>query len=125
MSERLMPRATFLALLALLPACAGRAPAAKAGIPGSATGVPRSGLEVIGAMRREHPSRALRSLSFTIRSTAYVRGPDSARVTISRGWISLPGRMRVDVVPASRRTGYVRNRQRICEQFGTVLRQLR
>ncbi len=113
MSECLIRRATRNGLLALLCACAGRAPAAKAGIPGNATAVPRSGLEVVGAMRRAHPSRTLRSLRFTVRTTEYRRGRDSVRVTGARGWAVLPGWQRVDVLPASRRSGYVRNRQRI------------
>lgn len=113
MSDRRITRLALAGVLAWASACMGRAPAAKAGIPGSATGVPRSGLEVVGAMRRAHPSRELRSLAFTLRTTEYRRGRDSIRVTTARGWAALPGRLRVEVLPPSRRTGYVRNRQRV------------
>lgn len=117
MSERHIRRATVTGLLALGTACAGRAPVAKAGIPGrapTAAAVPRSGLEVVGAMRRAHPSRELKSLTFSIRTTEYRAGTrDSVRVSGARAWAALPGRLRVDALPATRRSGYVRNRQRI------------
>jgi hypothetical protein len=112
MSDRFF-RATIAGLLALSSACAGRAPAAKAGIPGNTSRVPRSGLEVVGAMRRAHPSRDLKSLAFTIRTSEYRRASDSVRVTTSRGWASLPGRQRVELLPATRRSGTVRNWQRV------------
>src|SRR5258705_9401734 len=71
--------------------------------------VPRSGLDVIGFMRRSHPSRELRSLSFTMRTTLTVMD-SSIR---SRGFASLPGRLRVENLPLSTRTGWVRDRQKL------------
>lgn len=117
MSDGLKLRAVCAGLLTLVSACAGRAPVAAAGIPGlppTVAAVPRSGLEVVGAMRRAHPSRELRSLAFTIHTTEFrPAARDSVRVTRAQAWASLPGRLRVDVLPATRRSGYVRNRQRI------------
>jgi hypothetical protein len=62
-------------------------------------------------MRRAHPSRELRSLSFAIHTTEYRAG--STVALHSRAYAALPGRMRVDALPVSRRTGYVRNRQQL------------
>jgi hypothetical protein len=61
-------------------------------------------------MRRSHPSRELRSLAFTVRAIQYVN--DSAQLR-SRAYAALPGRMRVENLPRSTRTGYVRDRQRL------------
>lgn len=109
MSERPLARAAVLGLFALSASC-HRAPVAAAGIPARASGVPRNGLEVIGAMRHAHPSRALRSLSFSVNTTEY--GADSAH-SQARVYASLPGRHRVDFLPSSRRSGHVRVRHRI------------
>ncbi|HEU4993786.1 MAG TPA: hypothetical protein VFT29_03170 [Gemmatimonadaceae bacterium] len=71
--------------------------------------IPRSGLDVIGYMRRSHPARDLRSLSFTTRTTRTIK--DS---TIrARAYASLPGRIRVENYPVSSRTGWVRDRQKL------------
>ena len=78
--------------------------------PARAEIAPRNGLEVIGAMRREHPSRQLRSIAFTVVTS----DPDApARVTRARTLATLPGRFRTTTLPASRRTALVRNRQRV------------
>jgi hypothetical protein len=69
---------------------------------------PRNGLEVIGWMRREYPSRDLKSLAFSVR--AIQKSTDSTR---SRAYAALPGKMRVDNLPRSTRSGYVRDRQRL------------
>lgn len=95
----------------VLSAACHRGPVAPAGIPARASGVPRNGLEVIGAMRVAHPSRALRTLSYTVRVSEY--RPDSVRTSRSRVYASLPGRHRVEYLPTSRRSGYVRDRQRL------------
>ena len=71
---------------------------------------PRNGLEVIGWMRRSHPSRDLKSLSFTLSTTEFHH--DTEVVTRARAIFALPGRMRVVELPASRKTGYVRDRDR-------------
>ena len=100
--------------LAALAAC-GRGNSAVTG-PGAPAPVtlpkrgPRSGLEVIGWMRRAHPSRELKSLAFTVRATRYVADSTEMRL---RAYAALPGRMRVDNLPRSTRTGYVRDRQRL------------
>lgn len=71
---------------------------------------PRNGLEVIGAMRREHPSRQLRSLAFTVLKM----DPEApAKVVRARTLATLPGRYRTTTLPSSRRTGTVRNNQRV------------
>jgi hypothetical protein len=72
---------------------------------------PNTGLEVIGWMRRAHPSRALRSLTFDITTIEY-RGERQVERE-SRAYVSLPGRLRVDVLPTSTRAGYVRDRHRL------------
>lgn len=78
--------------------------------PARAEVSPRSGLEVIGAMRREHPSRAVRSLAFT----TVTSDPDApAKVTRARTLASLPGRFRTATLPASRKSGTIRNQQRV------------
>jgi outer membrane lipoprotein-sorting protein len=74
-------------------------------------GSPRSGLEVIGWMRYAHPSRQLRSLAFTLSTTEY--RDDSARVARARVYTALPGKMRLELLPATRRSGYIRNRHRL------------
>lgn len=70
---------------------------------------PRNGLEVIGWMRRTHPSRALKSLRFTM--TSEFRDPP--RATQSLGYAMLPGKLRVEMLPSSTRSGDVRDRQRL------------
>lgn len=67
-------------------------------------GSPRNGLEVIGWMRFEHPSRALRTLAFTVTS---VRGADTSTQS---GYALLPGRLRFDTPAESRPTTLVRVR---------------
>ena len=61
-------------------------------------------------MRRSHPSRELRRLAFTVRATQYLNDSTPMR---SRAYAALPGKMRVDNLPRSSRTGYVRDRQRL------------
>lgn len=78
--------------------------------PARAEIAPRNGLEVIGAMRRAHPSRALRSLSFTVVAAS----PDApTRVTRARTLATLPGRFRTTTLPTSRKTATIRNQQRV------------
>jgi outer membrane lipoprotein-sorting protein len=60
-------------------------------------------------MRYAHPSRRLRSLAFTVATTDY--RSDSTRLARSRVYAALPGRVRVELLPSSRRSGSVRNRQ--------------
>mgnify|MGYP003576200983 CR=1 FL=1 len=61
-------------------------------------------------MRRAHPSRALRSLAFTVMAF----DPDApARVTRARTVATLPGRFRTTTLPASRKNGTIRNQQRV------------
>ena len=62
-------------------------------------------------MRLAHPSRALRTLAFTVRVVEY--RTDSVRVSRSRVYASLPGRHRVEYLPTSRASGYVRDRHRL------------
>lgn len=62
-------------------------------------------------MRYAHPSRRLRSLAFTVETTEY--RSDSTRPVRSRVYAALPGKMRVELLPSSRRTGSVRDRQRL------------
>lgn len=102
-------RAALLVLACLSVACA-RAPRAPAGIPARPSAIPRNGLEVIGAMRRAHPSRELRSLALRVSITEM---RDTTLVQRSRMVASLPGLLRMEALPASRRTGYVRQRQHI------------
>lgn len=71
---------------------------------------PRNGLEVIGWMRRSHPSRELRRLAFTLRAIESVNDSTPVR---ARAYAALPGKMRVDNLPKSSRTGTVRDRQRL------------
>ena len=99
----------MFALVTLSVSCA-RVPRAPGGIPARPSGIPRNGLEVIGAMRNAHPSRELRSLALNVRITD-VR--DSMRVRRSRVYAVLPGRLRVETLPAQERSGYVRQRQHI------------
>jgi hypothetical protein len=61
-------------------------------------------------MRRAHPSRTLRSLAYTV----VTMDPDApARVTRARTLATLPGRFRTTTLPASRRSGTIRNQQRV------------
>lgn len=62
-------------------------------------------------MRYKHPSRALRSLAFTLNTTEYRE--DTNVVAQARVYAELPGKLRVEQLPASRRTGSVRDRQRL------------
>lgn len=101
----------LLALLALLAACGRGRAAAPPSLPARAFTPPRNGLEVVGAMRRAHPSRALRSLAFTVSTTEH--HADSLRVARSRAFVALPGRLRETRLPSSTRSGYVRNRQQL------------
>ena len=108
-------RVVTAGVLATLAACgSGRAPVATAGTAGVPArlpaGFPRNGLEVIGGIRWAHPSRELRSLSFTVTTTLYVA--DSATTARSRVYAALPGKLRVEQLPLNR-SGYVRNRQQL------------
>src|SRR5688500_6853363 len=102
-------RAALLGLASLTVACGG-APRAAAGIPARPSAVPRNRLEVIHPLRRAHPSRRLRSISLAVDIRD---GRDSSRLGRARMYAQLPGRMRVETLPASRQTGYVRERQRV------------
>jgi len=72
---------------------------------------PRSGLEVVGAMRRAHPSRALKSIAFDVATTEH-RGR-APRSVLARSVAALPGRYHVTTLPATRRSGVVRIEQRV------------
>ena len=99
-------RTVTLALALVAAAACHRVPRASAGIPGRASAVPRSGLEVIGAMRFAHPSRELRSLAF--RSTVRTFGSDTSEFA-ERAQLLLPGRFRFAREPESRGSGRVRD----------------
>jgi hypothetical protein len=108
MSRFTLSRVAGLAGLLVSAAACGRSlPVASAGIPGRPSGIPQSGLEVIGAMRRAHPSRELRSLAFSVTVIEYQS--DSTEVRRERAHALLPGRLRLEAVPVSRRSGIVRN----------------
>lgn len=110
MWSRGIPRGALLGLVTLSIVACSRVPPAPGGIPARPSAVPRNGLEVIGAMRLAHPSRALRSLSLDVR----VLDPgDSTRVQRSRVYASLPGKHRVERLPTSRKSAIVRDRQRV------------
>jgi hypothetical protein len=102
-------RGAALGLLTVLAACGRGGTAAPPSSPARAAVAPRNGLEVIGAMRRTYPSRALRSLAFSVRTVE----PGSDAQRRSRVIAALPGRLRVANLPSSTRTGTVRNRQRL------------
>jgi hypothetical protein len=95
----------------LLAGCSRGRPAPPSS-PARGPVTPRNGLEVIGAMRRAHPSRALKSLAFTLTTTEH-RGADSASPGRAQAHASLPGKFRVTRLPTTTRTGYVRDRQRL------------
>jgi hypothetical protein len=61
-------------------------------------------------MRRSHPSRELKSLRFTV--TTEYRG-QTARASQAVAYALLPGKLRVDILPSTSRTGDVRDRQRL------------
>ena len=88
-------------------------PGAGADVSSPARGrmTPRSGLEVVGAMRRAHPSRALKSIAFTVSTTEH--GSGGPRSAMARAVAALPGRYHVTTLPAGKRTGVVRNEQRV------------
>src|SRR3954468_23083908 len=72
--------------------------------------VPRNGVEVIGWMRRAHPSRELKALRFTV-TTEFASTPP--RATQAVAYASLPGKLRVEQMPATARAADVRDRQRL------------
>jgi outer membrane lipoprotein-sorting protein len=115
MSSRRPVRVSVVTVLVALAACGrgGSGGGRDATSPRPAafrpTRLPSNGLEVIGWMRHTHPSRELRSLAFTISTTEY--RADSTMQARARVYAALPGRLRVDVLPSSRRSGYIRNRQ--------------
>lgn len=102
-------------LITMLASCSGaggvlsRAPGPVRSSPARVKMAPRNGLEVIGAMRRAHPSRSLKSIAFTVVSGAPER-PARAR---ARAVAALPGKFRLTALPTTRRTGSVRNQQRL------------
>lgn len=110
MGRGVVRRAAVLGLVSLVAVACARAPRAPAGIPARPSAVPRNGLEVIGAMRRAHPSRTLRSLALNVRVQD---ARDTTRVTRARVYATLPGRHRVETLPASRGSVLVRDRQRV------------
>ena len=107
--------AASLVLTAALASCSGsggvlsRSPAPVRSSPARVKMTPRNGLEVIGALRRAHPSRALKSIAFTMVSERSER-PTPAQ---TRAVAALPGKFRLTTLPATRRTGSVRNQQRL------------
>src|SRR5438093_1474245 len=120
MCDRRHTRLAVLGLVATLAACGGGPAMLPAGPPlapvpararESDAGAPNNGLEVIGWMRYAHPSRALRSLAFTVSTTEYRE--DTNVVAQSRVYAELPGKIRVELLPSSKRTGSVRDRQRL------------
>ena len=120
MSKRFITFAVVFSTLALSAGCHRRGRPAAAGGTAVAAGPagpakvsrnPKTGLEVIGWMRRAHPSRQLRTLSFDINTVVERGGREVERQ--SRAYASLPGRLRVDMLPTSRQAGWVRNRQRL------------
>lgn len=62
-------------------------------------------------MRYAHPSRQLRSLAFTVETTDY--RSDSTQSARSRVYAALPGKLRMELLPPSTRSGSVRDRQRL------------
>jgi hypothetical protein len=90
----------------LPPILGGTAPSSSA----RARVTPRNGLEVIGAMRRMYPSRALKSLSYTVTIQATEQNGEDRS---SRMHARLPGLFRESELPARQRKGYVRDRQRL------------
>lgn len=112
MSNRCLAQAAVLGLVATLAACGrGLTTAAPPSSPARARIEPRNGLEVVGAMRRAHPSRALRSLSFSINATDF--RADSSQTAAGHAVAVLPGKLRFAALPTSRRSGYVRDRQQL------------
>jgi len=109
--------AAALAAVALLGACSRaphQAPPGPISMP-SATPkwpnvVPRNGLEVVGWIRRTHPGRELRALRYTV-TTEYVSSPP--RATQAVAYASLPGKLRLEQMPTTSRTGDIRDRQRL------------
>lgn len=79
-------------------------------MPSAEAPAPRNGLEVIGWMRRAHPSRELRSLRFTVTTEHRSEPP---RATQFVAYAALPGKLRVEQMPSSTRTADVRDRQRL------------
>lgn len=104
-----MPSLPSLPSIPSLPPLPGTGPDPSSPARGKMT--PRSGLEVVGAMRRAHPSRTLKSIAFTV-ATTDLRGT-AARSETAREVAALPGRYHVTTLPAGRRTGLVRNEQQV------------
>jgi len=108
MPSRYFARVAALGLLATLAACGrGVLLGAPPSSPARARIEPRNGLEIIGAMRRAHPARALKTVAFTVRATEY--RTDSSRTAEARAFAQLPGRFRLSILPTSRRSGFVRD----------------
>ena len=108
MSKPMAPLMAIAGLLAL-SACALLPPPASS--PARAAMAPRNGLEVIGAMRRVHPSRQLVSLAFTVTTTEH--RATGTRASRARAHVRLPGRYRETRQPSATRTGFVRDHQRL------------
>jgi hypothetical protein len=115
-----------VATAAMLAACAGTtaapepAPAPEptapstdkgASSPARADVAPRNGLEVVGAMRRAHPAGSLKSMAFTV--TISEPRADTTIERSASGIVGLPGRYRLVQQPSSRRSGIVRDRERL------------
>lgn len=102
-------------LIAAQASCSGaggvlnRSPGPVRSSPARVKMAPRNGLEVIGAMRRAYPSRSLKSIAFTVVSGAPERPTRAQTRTVA----ALPGKFRLTALPTTRRTGSVRNQQRL------------
>ena len=99
-------RTALVAATGLVTACALPGPVSS---PARGAITPRNGLEVIGAIKRAHPSRELRSLAFTVRTTEHRASGE--RLRVSRSYARLPGKYRVTRLPTNLRSGLVRDRQ--------------
>jgi hypothetical protein len=121
-------RVAALCMLAVV-ACS-RAPRAVIGpsVPEAPRNEPRNGLEVVGWMRFAHPSRQLRTLSFSLSRERVADSSASAAV----GYARLPGAMRtealsgdaVSLVRDRHRIALFRNGKRIGTAKGVDLRAL-
>src|SRR5215212_5772288 len=100
MSTRSLERVAVTGLVLAIAACNRTKVPVVPGVPMPVPrmAAPRNGLEVVGWMHYAHPSRALKTLAFTVNVTDLLR--DTSRTIQSRAHAALPGKLRVSELPA-------------------------
>jgi len=112
MTCRVARIALFLSCATLAAACGGRSVAPASPPPRPTAPAITDGRSLVSAMRRKYNAQWYKTLSFTQNNTLYsARG--GATNSQWREYISVPGRLRIDYMPLSQRSGVLFDGSRV------------